>query len=477
MDEVLSATAQLSALRRRERSAVSLVDEAIARIEAGDAAVNAVVVRDFERARRDAHAADARRAAGEDGPLLGLPVTVKESFDVTGLATTWGLPGAHPPADADAVVVRRLRDAGAVVLGKTNVPTLLADWQCANPVYGTTCNPWDLTRTSGGSSGGAAAVAAGFSALDIGSDLGGSLRLPAAFCGVCSHRPSHGLVPLRGAAPPGAPRGPLNPWMDLVTAGPIARCAADLALALDAIAGPDDAEAVAWRLVLPPARHLQLRDFRVLVLQTHPLYPTAREITQAVDRVARSLEAEGCRVALDAQAVPGLADQSRTFQALLMSLIGADIPPEEHHRAVARAAAGDEVARHLTMSHRDWIWLDRHRVHHAAAWRRTFADWDVVLCPAAPVTAFAHDDRPMEQRQIQVDGQWLPYEALAGWAGISQPAGLPVTTVPIGLDGQGLPIGMQVIGPRLEDRTPLAFARELERLIGASPLPRMAASA
>lgn len=464
MGNAWTATAQLAAMRRGDIDSATLVDAAIARIEAGDGALNAVIVRDFERARREARAADARRQSGDAAPLLGLPVTVKECFDVAGLPTTWGLPGQHPAARDDAVVVQRLRAAGAVVLGKTNVATLLADWQCSNPVYGTTRNPWNTSRTPGGSSGGgAAAVAAGFSALDVGTDIAGSLRLPAAFCGVCSHRPSHGLVPMRGSAPPGAPRGPLAADVDLAAAGPIALTADDLALALDTLAGPDDAEAIAWRLALPPARHRELRSYRVLVLDTHPLCPTARDIRAAVDRLAQALETEGCRVERDARTVPDLRDLSDTFQGLLNAFLGADLPEHEYRAAAIRT--GDDMARRLTMSHRDWIWLDRHRNGVATAWRRTFGQWDVVLCPAAPVTAFAHDHRPMEQRRIEVDDEALPYHALSYWASLSQAAGLPVTTVPVGLDADGLPIGLQVIGPRLEDRTPLAFAAGIETLV------------
>lgn len=467
-----TATRLLAALRRGETDSASLVDAAIARIETHDDAINAVVVRDFERARRGAVAADAKRKAGDDRPLLGLPVTVKECFDVAGLRTTWGLPGTHAAATDDAVVVQRLRAAGAIVLGKTNVASLLADWQCSNPVYGTTCNPWDHGRTPGGSSGGgAAAVAAGFSALDIGTDIAGSLRLPAAFCGVCSHRPSHGLVPMRGSAPPGVPRGPIAPDVDLAVAGPIAACAEDLSLALDVVAGPDDAEATAWRLALPPARHRELRHYRVLVLDAHPLCATARDIVAAVERLARALEAEGCRVAHDARALPDLGELSRTFQGLLNAFTGANLPEHEYRDTALHAEAGDETTRQLTMRHREWVWLHRHRVRLAAAWRRTFEQWDVVLCPAAPVTAFPHDHRPMEQRQIEVDGQALPYHALAYWPSLSQAAGLPATTVPIGLDRDGLPIGLQVIGPRLEDRTPLAFAAAVDTLVDMPRAP------
>ena len=202
-----SAAQQLRALQQHDVTSLDLVEAAIARIEEVDGKINAVVVRDFDRARQAALDADRERAAGGDRPLLGLPVTVKEAFDLEGTATTWGLPGSHVSASTDSALVERLRAAGAIILGKTNVAMMLADWQTTNPVFGLTRNPWDASRTPGGSSGGgAAAVATGMTALDFGSDLAGSLRIPAAFCGVWAHRPSHGLVPMRGFAPPMVPR-------------------------------------------------------------------------------------------------------------------------------------------------------------------------------------------------------------------------------------------------------------------------------
>lgn len=215
-----TAVEQLQALRQREVSSCELVERAIERIESSGRVVNAVVVRDFERAREVARSADEQLAAGADKPLLGLPLTVKEAFDVAGLPTTWGLPGPQTPAATDAVLVERLKAAGAIILGKTNVATMLADWQTNNPVYGVTSNPWDRTRTPGGSSGGgAAAVAAGMVPLDFGSDLAGSLRIPAAFCGVLAHRPSFGLIPMRGFAPPMTPRTRVTQQLDQATVG------------------------------------------------------------------------------------------------------------------------------------------------------------------------------------------------------------------------------------------------------------------
>src|SRR5207248_2696052 len=225
-----------------------LLEQSIERIEAHDRSINAVVVRDFDHARQDAAAADAALARGERRPLLGIPMTVKEAIDVAGLPTTWGIPGTEKlPVGEDAVVIRRLRAAGAVILGKTNVPLQLADWQTYNAIYGVTRNPWDLHRTPGGSSGGsAAALAAGYVPLELGTDIGGSLRVPAHCCGVYAHKPTHALVPMRGVAPPGVPRLPTGRPVDFAVVGPMARSAGDLSLALDVLAGPDDVQATAY---------------------------------------------------------------------------------------------------------------------------------------------------------------------------------------------------------------------------------------
>src|SRR5580704_1959936 len=238
------------ALDARKLSALELVEHTIARIEALDGPINAVVVRDFERACVAALAADADLARGERRPLLGIPMTIKEAFNVAGLPTTWGqrqYRGFRPKCDA--TLVTRAKRAGGIFLGKTNVPLGLGDFQSYNEVYGATCNPWDLTRSPGGSSGGsAAALAAGFGPLSFGSDIGGSLRVPAHFCGVYAHKPTLGLVPVRGYSPP-PPRSPLLGDCDLAVVGPMARTASDLGLALDVIAGPDeDREGIGYRL-------------------------------------------------------------------------------------------------------------------------------------------------------------------------------------------------------------------------------------
>ncbi|MCR4266632.1 amidase [Nitratireductor sp. ZSWI3] len=464
-----NATQCIDSLNKGEVSAKELVDFAIARIEALDEHINAVVTRDFDRARADAATADKERKAGSDKPLLGLPVTVKEGFDVEGLVTSWGLPGEHAPAGEDSVLVRRLRAAGAIILGKSNIATMLADWQCANPRFGRTNNPWNPDKTPGGSSGGgAAAVAADMVALEFGSDLAGSLRIPAAFCGVFAHRPSQGVVPMRGFAPPMAPRLPIASDVDQAAVGPIARSALDLELALGLVAGPDGLEAEAYRLALPPAGQKNLRDFRVLVLDKHPLCPTASAVQSAIAEVAKHLEEAGCKVARKAETLPSLTDIARTFQALLMSLMGVDTPRDDYDTA---KDADDFDSQAMTMSHRDWVELDRHRLGLQLGWKQLFSQFDVVVCPAAPVTAFSHDERPFGERRLTVDGSEAGYDILPLWSSLTNPTGLPSTTMPIGADAGGMPIGMQVVGKRYGDLTTLRFAALVEAQFGGFRKP------
>jgi amidase len=468
-------------LQSRQIGAVELVDRAISRIEAHDAKVNAVVVRDFERARAAAAEADKALARGDRRPLLGLPMTVKEACNVAGLPTTWGIPGTeYIPVGEDAVVVARLKAAGAIVVGKTNVPLMLTDWQSYNAIYGTTNNPWDLGRTPGGSSGGAAAaLAAGYVSLELGTDIAGSLRAPATFCGVFAHKPTHDLVPTRGIVPPGTPSLSVTVPVDLAVAGPMARSAGDLALALDVIAGPDDQDGVAYKLALPPPRRNDLRDFRVLVLDQHPLLPTAGSVRGALDEMADRLAKGGTKVARTSPLLPDLALGGRVYTQLLMAFLGADLPDEVYGRLRSAAATlppeaaslGATRLRGAMMSHREWIKADRIRAGIADRWRRLFREFDVVLCPVMPTPAFAHDHSDIFGRRITIDGTEIPYADQAMWIGLATLPGLPATVMPIGRSDEGLPIGMQIIGPYLEDRTPIAFAELVEREFGGFVAP------
>jgi amidase len=469
-----SVTEQVAALRARRVSARELVEHSIARIEALDTKLNAVVVRDFDRARAAAAEADKALARGDRGPLLGVPMTVKESFNVAGLPTTWGIPsGKNFRASEDALAVQRLKAAGAIILGKTNVPLILGDFQSYNEIYGTTNNPWDVTRTPGGSSGGAAVcLAAGFVLLELGSDIGGSLRNPAHFCGVFAHKPSHGLLPPRGHTPPGGQGLPYE--VDLAVIGPMARTAADLSTALDILAGPDEPQAKAYRLALPPARQRALKNFRVLVIDEHPLLPTSAEVRAALDREAIGLAKVGAKVARSSPLVPDLALQGRTYSRLLSSVFGTDLLDNVYARVQERATSlppddlslPAERVRGTVLSHRDWMRADRIRTRLANSWRALFQGFDVVLCPIMPTVAFPHDHTEMVTRRIAIDNTTVPYFDQLMWAGVATLTGLPATAMPIGRSTGGLPIGMQCIGPYLEDRTPLQFSALAEREFG-----------
>jgi len=469
-------------LDARQVSAAELLEHAINRIEEHDPKINAVVVRDFERARAMASAADAALGRGERRPLLGIPVTVKESFNVGDLPTTWGLPiGRDWRAAEDAIPVTRLKQAGAVVLGKTNLATAIADWQSFNSIYGTTNNPWDLSRTPGGSSGGsAAALAAGYVPLELGSDISGSLRVPAHLCGVFCHKPSTDLVPQRGHSPPRSLPLPADLTSGLGVCGPMARSASDLATALDVLAGPDESQAGAYRLSLPPARHCDLRSCRVLVIDDHPLLPVAGEIRGALDQLASRLGKAGATVARSSKLLPDLAESARLHTRMVRNVVNFGRPPEyfQKVREVAATLSRDDDTlrawrvRAPLLSHHEWMSGEVARARLRLQWRELFREFDVVLCPPFSVLAFPHDHlEEQEDRLIDIDGKSFPYLSLIVWSTLATPPGLPSSVMPIGRSQSGLPIGVQIIGPFLEDRTTIAFAALVEREFGGFVSP------
>jgi amidase len=443
--EAASATALAAAIADKRISAKESVEAAIERIEKRNPALNAVIVKDYERARKAAAAADARIAKGERAPLLGVPMTVKESHNVAGLPTTWGLEaGRNFIASEDSVCVTRLKNAGAVILGKTNVPPSLADWQSANPIYGRTNNPYDLTRSPGGSSGGAAAaLAAGMIPLEFGSDIGGSIRIPAHFCGVFGHKPSYGLLPMRGHAPPGLD-GADSP---LSVVGPLARTADDLALALEVLAGPDRDEATGYKLALPPPRHRELGGYRALVVDQHPSARTDSEIRAALRGAGEEIARAGGKVFFESALLPDLAAAHSTYMASLLTVTtrGAPNPSE------------------VISAHR-WLELADLRAKLRRQWRALFDEFDVVLTPPFGTAAFPHTDEPnWRSRTLIIDGAETPYGNQLAWPGLATLPGLPATIAPIGTTKAGLPIGVQVVSAFLEDRNSIAVAGLLSR--------------
>ncbi len=479
IDPFSSATELLRELRAGRVSAGELTDLYIRRIERHDGALNAVVVRDFDRARDRARSID---EAGERGQLSGLPITLKESINVIGLPTTCGVPEWKGyVSQHDAPVAARLRGAGTVLLGKTNVPPGLADWQSDNPIHGRSNNPWDVTRSPGGSSGGsAAALAAGLTALEVGSDIGGSIRVPAAFCGVYGHRPSETLVPRSGQFPmPPLP----NAAVVMGVIGPLARSAEDLDLALSVLAGPDVGEDVAWRVELPGPRRERLADFRVAILPPIPWHPVDGQIVAALDGLASRLGKLGCAVA---EAQPEILgdhrEQHALYRSLLSAVTSARVDEETQRQRVATHERFDDefsraALRGLAARPGDYVAWNGRREQYRAAWRAFFRDWDVLVAPAINVLAYPHVARawPPDDSDFTlsftVDGRAVPYLHGLVYPALSTVAGQPATAIPVGRSREGLPIGLQVIGPYLEDRTPIRFAELLAREIGGFTRP------
>lgn len=474
----LSATELAARIRDRRIGCRELLDHMLERVERYNPQLNAIVVLDVERARARATAADAALARCDLwGPLHGVPMTVKESYDVEGLPTTWGLPAlAGNRAERDSTVVRRMREAGVVLFGKTNVPVLLADWQSFNPVYGSTGNPWDLTRTPGGSSGGsAAALAAGLTGIETGSDIGASIRNPAHYCGVFGHKPTYGIVSPRGHATPGVLAA-----ADISVVGPLARSAQDLETALDVMAGADGLEAECWRLHLPADTRSQGREFRVAVMLTDPNCAQDDTLTAKLQEAVDVLARAGVTVSDTARPAVDMTESHRLYIHLLRAATSARMsePDVAHQAAVAAAAdpgAADYVslvARAVTQPHRHWLLAHGRRTHLRHAWAEFFRDWDVLLCPTAASTAFAHQQQGLRhERTIPINGHPQPTVDQLFWAGLSSLVYLPSTVAPVGLARDGLPCGLQIIAGHGRDKTALAVAKLIERELGGFVAP------
>jgi amidase len=459
-------------IRARETSSREATEMYIDRIERLDGAINAVVVRDFERARAAADAADKALADGKPtGPLHGVPMTIKESYDIAGLPTTWGIPEFRDNiATTDSEVARRYKNAGAVLLGKTNVPRELADFQSYNEIYGTTNNPWDVTRTPGGSSGGsAAALAAGFVALETGSDIGGSIRNPAHYCGVYGHKPTWNIVPPQGHALPGMLAPP-----DLAVMGPLARSAEDLALALDVVAGADPLNAPGWRLALPKPQRTRLADYRVAIWPSDERAPVDAEIADRAQDLADRIARLGATVSDKARPAIDLDESHETYVYTLNGVVAAGVPDEQFRANLAAVAAlaPDDRSNEATMAragvqhHRDWLRYNNVRERIRIAWRAFFDEWDILVCPQVATVAFPHDRRQFPERTLQVNNETQPYFRQIFWAGVITVAYLPSTVFPTGPSRAGLPIGLQAVSAEYNDYTCIDFARLVAQEFG-----------
>ncbi|MCR9212531.1 MAG: amidase [Proteobacteria bacterium] len=470
---------QAELLASGEIGAEELLDHYLDRVDKYNGDLNAVIWMDVEGAKARARSADKARARGDSlGPLHGVPMTIKESYNLMGSPSTWGNPAwkDHFP-ERNALSVQRLLDAGANIFGKTNVPFMLADWQSFNDIYGTTNNPWDLTRTPGGSSGGsAAALAAGLSGLEIGSDIGASIRNPAHYCGVSGHKPTYGVIPGHGQKPPG-----IVADSDIAVLGPLARSAIDLEIALDIMAGAGQPQNAAWHLGFKPSRHRRLSDFRVAVMTSAPGFDVDDEYQACLNSIADKLEQAGATVSRTARPEVDAAHAFETYILLLRAATSGALTEEqlERFRGIVANANQEEknyltlMARAGTLSHKDWLRINNDRHHIALKWHAFFKDWDILLCPAAAGPAFPQNQQGERQdRMIDVNDRQQPSTDQMFWAGYSNMVDLPSTVVPAGITKAGLPVGLQAVAAYGEDKTSLALCQLIEeQFLSFTPPP------
>src|SRR5262245_54871214 len=459
MNPFATAAEMAAAIRKKTVSARELIEFTFRRSEVVNPSLNAIV--GDMRATALSRAVDADQALAEGrvlGPLHGVPITIKESFAYRGTPNTWGLPDLkHVNSPRTAIAIERLEAAGAIVVGKTNVPVMLADWQSYNEIYGVSNNPWDLSRTPGGSTGGgAAAVAAGLGALTMGSDLSGSVRIPAHFCGVYAHKPSLNLVSM-GGVQPGPWDGAPGPPMDLAVVGPMARDARDLALALDVLAGPDGDDAKAWTWRMPAPRHTRLRAFRIGYVVDDPIAPIASDVRAVYEKLMSALSNTGVTMQQGWPEGVDLRAAAETYGYLLMSFVTADF-------------TGKKTS---TFDHASWLRHTLRRLAFRAVWQRYFESVDVFLLPNSFTAAFAHDhSQPIEKRVVNTREGKRPYvQNNAYWISTASLSGLPATVAPVGLTDAGLPVGIQILAPMWEDATSIEFAALLSELTSGFAAP------
>lgn len=466
-----SARQLAQAIRDKKIGCLELLNAYLARVERHNKSLNAIVQFDIPGAQMRAATADNALARGEPlGPLHGVPVTIKESVDVAGFASTWGVSELKDNRPArNAPVVDALTQAGAIVFGKTNVPRYALGWQTFNDLYGTTNNPWDVSRSPGGSSGGpAAALAAGLTGLDVGSDSDGSIRNPAHYCGIYSHKPTFGIVSLEGQSLPGH-----GPPPDVAVMGPMARSAEDLTLAFRLMAKPDETDAIAWRLTLPPPRKTKLSDFKIAVMLKDDTCDVDQEVQTRLEALADFLSSQGAEVSTQARPAIDTTANHKLFLKLAYAAMSGTTPESSWKRAsqvapfLRKSNESDFacIVRGLTLRHRDWVSLDMVRNHLRAAWVEFFRAYDLLLCPAAASAATAHDHKGKwdRDRTIMVNGKRAPSTDQMFWAGLAGVAHLPATVAPAGFTSSGLPVGVQIIGPLYGDNTCLSFARLIEQ--------------
>jgi amidase len=466
--EFATALDAAAAIRKKQISSLELTQQIFARIDKYNPKLNAFAYQIREDALARAKQADEAQVKGKSlGELHGVPIHVKESFAISGHPCTWGIPALKDSkAPNNSEVVERLQSAGAVMIGATNVPINLGDWQSYNAIYGTTNNPWDTTRSPGGSSGGsAAALAAGLGYLSVGSDIGGSIRVPAHFCGIYGHKPSLDLVSLQGHLPGGARNNPGFSTL-LAVGGPLARSAEDLLAAMRILGGPDDYSAKAWKWELPASRHEKLRDFRVGYVLDDAYCPVTPETKAALEKVIQALEKASAKLKPGWPAGFKINELYENYLFLLDAFTLSVQPPDVQELVKKAAKESNESVPGLA-SFADWQRQNLRRLGFRAQWQRYFDDIDVFLSPVAFTPTFPHDhSEPKDKRTIATVAGPRAYMDLVSWIGHPTLTGCPATAAPVGRSETGLPIGIQIMGPFWEDATPITFASLLAREIG-----------
>lgn len=446
-----STTELAAAIRAKNVSAVEVLDAHLDQIEKHNPTLNAVVTLDAEGARARAREADDARARGENwGPLHGVPFVMKDAFATRGMRSTIGFPPFDFVPQTDSTVAARLKAAGGILAGKTNVPTLLADYQANNPIFGRTNNPWDTSRTPGGSSGGAAAaVASGMTPFDVGTDLSGSVRIPAHFCGIYGLKPTEHRVPLTGAVPD--PFESPQPVRVMSTIGPLARTVDDLALLYQIIAGPDGQDTDVPPMPLGESRETPLAGLRIAVAPTFPGVPVAQEISDAVTRLAGELAQLGATIGESPLPDVDFGHDLRQAGDLIAMMTGAfqssDEPPTP-------------LAQYLNALHL--------RDQSIAAWEEFFEEWDALLCPPAMIAAFPHCD---PGSSLKVGNQETSYWMVSAHTTIFNYTGHPAIVMPYASDRNGLPIGVQLVGKRWDESRLLAMASAIAPTTGGFRQP------
>jgi amidase len=476
---LLAASEQARLLSSAELSASELMALTLRRIETLNPTLNAVIALDAEHAVAAAKAADARFAAGTARALEGLPITIKDALDTAGLRTACGAPALKDRTpDVDATVVARLKAAGAIVIGKTNVPPFCGDFQCASPISGRTSNPWNRDVSSGGSSGGAAvAVATGMSSFEVGTDQGSSIRWPCATNGIVGLKTSWGLVSTWGVIPPPPDKRTVRN-VDVVCAGPMTRHAADMDLLLPIMAGPRDIAVAGPTLAAPRAS--SARGLSVAVWLDEPFAPVDDRVSDGVRAAAAALADAGATVDHAARPAFRFEEVYEVFALLNHWLVGYGLPARVRDKIAGQAAAfapGDLShralqARGMRMTPSFYQEINARRMRLKRQWAQFFTRFDVVLCPPAPVAFLPHQDDPnVMARTLDVNGAPRPYLDFLHWASPAAGCDLPAAVAPAGFTPEGMPRGVQIIAPMMEDRTAIAVARMVQDRFGVRHPP------